>query len=107
MLDSKRIPALREDPINPVIAYRMRSKDYAKPELKYLQQHDAPLRFPRPNPQHVLLYGASNQRDLMPAEPKLDVVLAYKRYPALNDKQSRRWTTESKDQFVNRFPKRR
>jgi hypothetical protein len=43
----------------------------------------------------------------MPAEPKLDVVLAYKRYPALNDKQSRRWTTESKDQFVNRFPKRR
>lgn len=92
MLDSKRIPALREDPVNPVIAQRHKEKDYS----------ELPARFPRNNPQHLFV---SKDRDLMPLNASLDPVLAYRRYPSMTDKQMHRWSTESRSSFVFRGKK--
>ena len=102
MPDTRRIPGLREEPFNPAIVARNKLKEFAQPELPYYPT-EAPLRFPRANPGHILVHGASQQRSLFPAEPpSVDPVLAYRRYPALNDKQMHRWSTETRDQFVNR-----
>ena len=106
VLESRRIPGLREEPVNPTIVQRNRPKEFAQPELPYFPT-TAPMRYARPNPEHVLVHGASQQRSLMPAEPALDPVLAYRRYPVLTDKQTRRWSTESKEQFTNKFKIRR
>ena len=108
VLAARRIPGLREEPVNPAIAFRNRPKEFVHPDLPYFPT-EAPHRFPKANPTHVLVHGAAQQRRLMPdpIAPSVDPVLAYRRYPALNDKQMRRWSTESKDQFVNKFKSRR